>query len=368
MPDRKDLQELLKRDGTSIVITGDSLSYNRYDFDEQPRSNAYDCSPGIRSWSFLLRDAIHRNDAWFRHGHELPYSHLKDSSVLGPAALPEYTLPFGHGALAIDVFDKDEKIKLTYTHNNDTNKAFLYLGSVPGDTAARFDIYVDGVYCKSVNNDGAGQPFQGYNPLYIELEAAAGMEHEIVLTKWEQVAESPQPSGQKTAYLLGIGSKLTPVHLTGQGSRTAEWLLNNLEERVTGFTPDLVILIIGANDRVYRSVQQFDQDLRAVINRIYTVNPKAYVLLLSPPSSINPEDPAHDDIHFVPDAKSAEYNAVLEAVAEQHGCGYFATSSVFAGVPVEKWRYDNVHFTKFGNLLLAEAIAEFFGLDAALLR
>ena len=44
-------------DGARIVVTGDSLSYNRYDYDPVHRLNAFDCFPDMGSWPFRLRDA-----------------------------------------------------------------------------------------------------------------------------------------------------------------------------------------------------------------------------------------------------------------------------------------------------------------------
>lgn len=43
-------------DGVKLVITRDSLSYNRYDYDENFHINAYDCYPDMGSWSFMLHD------------------------------------------------------------------------------------------------------------------------------------------------------------------------------------------------------------------------------------------------------------------------------------------------------------------------
>ncbi len=53
----RNLSYLLKQD-CSVVITGDSLAYNRYDFVEEPRMNAWDCPFSMKSWSFLLRDYL----------------------------------------------------------------------------------------------------------------------------------------------------------------------------------------------------------------------------------------------------------------------------------------------------------------------
>ncbi|MBP1988423.1 SGNH/GDSL hydrolase family protein [Paenibacillus eucommiae] len=363
MPTNMDIPLLLKRGGARVVITGDSLSYNRYDFEEEPRIDAYDCLPGIRSWSFMVRDEIHRSDEWFRHGGEVPYTHVQAETVFAISALPEFTFPFDNRTLTARVFEKEEELVLSYLHHNDTDSAVLFLGSVPGDTAAKFDIYVDGVYSQTVDNNGEGQLFQGYNPLYIEIQASSGKQHEICFKNWEQSAAHPHASGERTLHLLGIGSKLSPVYLTGQGGKTAEWLLGNLEARVTAYNPDLVLLILGANDRVYRTLEQFDQELRAVVGGIYASNPQTHVLLLAPPSSVNEQDPLLDDGNYIPDAKAIKYNDMMETIAGQLGCSYLDTSKVFAEIPIVQWRFDNVHLTKYGNKVLAAKVLEILGLD-----
>ena len=55
----------------NIVITGDSLSYNRYSYDEAWRTNAADCFVGMDSWSFKLRKSLISNTRGFVYGDEI---------------------------------------------------------------------------------------------------------------------------------------------------------------------------------------------------------------------------------------------------------------------------------------------------------
>ena len=57
-----------------LLITGDSLSYNRYDYDETPRTNGWDCHIGMQSWSFKLRNSFITSAAGFKYGNELEIS------------------------------------------------------------------------------------------------------------------------------------------------------------------------------------------------------------------------------------------------------------------------------------------------------
>ena len=68
---KNEMSQLFQKDGFTSVITGDSISYNRYDFISTGVTNGYECYSGMQSWPFLLRDAIHRNDVYFKHGDVL---------------------------------------------------------------------------------------------------------------------------------------------------------------------------------------------------------------------------------------------------------------------------------------------------------
>lgn len=359
---QSEVTQLLQQDGAKIVITGDSMSFNRYDFDPVHRVNAYDCLPGIASWSFLLRDAIHRNDPSFLHGDEVIVHKCMEDTVLAVSAMPVYTFPFDNRALTARIFHPDEELIFTTKPGYITEQIILYLGSVPQNTAARFDIYVDGEYRLTVDNNGDGQPFQGYNPLQIKLPVAAGAEHEIRLTHWQQSAAIPCGTQERTFHLLGIGSRQTEIHLTGQGARTAEWMLEHLHERITFCTPDLVVLIIGANDRAYRTVEQFASELDAVLSGIRQANNRCHIILISPPSAVNESDPETDDIPYTSERKAQQYNEVLRSCAVRYQCLFVDLLRFFADIPMQVWRFDNIHFTKKGNSMLAEAmIREWIG-------
>lgn len=198
MNETRDLFQLLSKDGINIVITGDSLAYNRYDFDAEPRTNSYDCYPGMPSWSFMIRDAIHQNDKWYTFGDELEYkgrtwvkgnayelankaSELSDNiSRLSNAV--KYSC-LNHGKTATLFVENPEQIcSFVYKHSNKiTNKAVLYMQKRPDRFACNFDIYVDGKLALSrVCTDGKGSRFQGWEPFEIEIPVPGdGKPHEI---------------------------------------------------------------------------------------------------------------------------------------------------------------------------------------------
>lgn len=345
---------------SNIVITGDSLSYNHYGFESAFRLNAFDCLPGIPSWSFLVRDAIYHSDPYFVPAERVQVSCKQARSASETPDLPKYAYPFGNRPLSLVLADRDDEVVLYNNHAAPGIGAVLHLGSVPdGHVAAQWDIYVDGRYAATTHNNGAEQLFQGYCPFRVNLPVPQDGWREIRLTNWRPCRE-PQPA--ETARpamafrLLGLGSRSSAVHLTGQGRQTAQWIMENLESRVTFCRPDVVMLIIGANDRVSRTVGQFEDDLRKIVRGCRAANSGCKLLLISPPSSECEQDPGRDDNHYVPDARSRLYNDRMEEVAVETGCLYIDLLELFSDVPKSKWRIDNVHFTEEGNRLLAETV------------
>lgn len=45
----------------------------------------------------------------------------------------------------------------------------------------------------------------------------------------------------------------------------------------------------------------------------------------------------------------ALYNCELQSVCARNGAVCVDTSELFADIPAEKWRFDNIHMTPFGN-------------------
>ena len=66
----------------NLVITGDSLSYNRHGYDPMPQINASDCHIGMNSWSFRLRNKYITSASGFKFGDELK---IKEPTVKGMA-------------------------------------------------------------------------------------------------------------------------------------------------------------------------------------------------------------------------------------------------------------------------------------------
>lgn len=351
-----DLSYLLQQDCKNVVITGDSLSYNRYDFDSVARANAYECYPGMLSWSFMLRDAIHTNDQFFKYGDEIRFRNLKSNTVIGYSTDSPYRLPLSGRYVKFDIYDTTEELVFTYGHLTNNNKAILYLPSIPTSFGCSFDIYVDGTFVKTVNNNGEGKKYQGYEPLYIDVAMSAIGTHEIKLTNFIQTASTPDAGGKRTVYLCGIGSKLTNVYLTGCGGKTATWLDDNLQSKVLDYNPNVVVIIIGANDRAYSDLSTFDAKLSSIITRIRNLNKYTEIVLVSPTSAADTTDPNLNNGTYIPDSITNQFIDVMKANAYKYNCYFLDLVKLFKNIPVSEWRYDNVHMKRYGNTILARTL------------
>lgn len=365
------MKQLLTRNNIKVVITGDSLAYNRYDFDPQHRENAYDCFPGILSWSFMLRDAIYQNDKWYVFGDEIQFEQGRFIRGGGfePAQLNDTSkyLSINHGRVStIFAHDKEDVISFIYSHSNkDTNRAILYMQKRPDQFACTFDIYVDGKLALSnVNTDGRKGKFQGWEPFELEIPVQGDEKnHEITFQNITNI-QNEENTGKSVIkenriILAGIGTKRAEVYLTGNGGKTTQYFLENIEERIMQYEPDYLLFIVGANDRVYLKVEEFDINLRAIMDIIKSRIPKCKILLITPPNSEDLEQPKVDkQPYFITNESSKPYIDSMYSVSKEYNCVFFDLIELFKDIPVKKWRYDNVHFTKWGNTYLARNLLD----------
>ena len=146
------------------------------------------------------------------------------------------------------------------------------------------------------------------------------------------------------------------VALTGKGSTTASFLVENFEERIGKFSPDIVVLTTGANDRARISVDEYADSLNQLFTKINNIGCKK-IIALSPPDSSNPADGNKDSLPgYISTKNSQAYSLALKECCDKYNAQYFDTVSLFKDIPVEIWRFDNVHFTPYGNDLLYHTI------------
>lgn len=332
-------------DGCSVVVSGASISYNRYSFDPTPRQNAYQCYPGMPSWSFLLRDALKQNDRDYVFGDEITYLNStffrgmdKD---LGGEPERKYAA-MNHGKIAGFEVEKGSTIRFSYKFSeSERDRVVLYLQKRPSGYGESFDILVDGeIKYRNISNRGNPELFMGYEPFEIDLSPLVpGREYEIGIG-------NIKCDGKAVINIQGVGSKKTHVHLTGRGNQTTDYFVEDLDIRILRFNPDVLIFTTGANDRARISCEKFGENLENIISRTKKALPHCDIITMGAPYSEN----------YTWEHRNSYLN-MLRDKCEKYGLIFLNPEEIFNEFEIEKWRFDNVHLTRFGNTHLANYIA-----------
>ena len=360
----RDLTALFQKHGQKMVMAGDSLSYNAYGFDGTFRQNAYDTFNGILSWAFMLRDAIHRNDPWFVSAEKMQYTAPLYKYFNANVSPNKWRYAFNQIYAGISVSTQASEVILYYKHNNPEDKAVLYMAKNNYNEACSVDIYVDGVLTEAVvdgvvgqtnaNNYDDGTIWGGYSPQTIVVPLVGdGAYHEIKLTNFVGTYPTPHATDRKI-FMYGIGSKLTTVELTGRGGTTSQYWVDNLATRITDYIPDVVSLIVGANDAGSSvPVATYKDNLNTIVDGIRAINPKCEIILLSSTNMENPANPNDVANGYIPLSIVQQYVDAMREVANVKSCLFIDLIKVFEGMPISAWRFDNVHLTLLGNQILA---------------
>lgn len=337
----------------NIVITGDSLSVSRYDYDDQPRFDAWECHVGMGSWSFTLRNTLIAAAKSFRYADEVAFC---EPTVENGFDLIDAV--FGERVRTVAPVND----KIHFTVESDTGTVVLYFQKRPNHYC-RFSVAVDGV-CVGTAVDTYGDParYQGYELLPIEMACDKGCTiHEVELFGFEYADESPLVT------LAGVSGERVEVALTGKGSRTAKFLSYHFEERIAAHSPDTVILIFGGNDMLYYSAEEFRQYLGELFKKLTERFPACRAVVFTIPPTAVYNGSANGVVYESQeawDANQERYNRVIREVADEYGAKRIESASIFEGIPIAQWRYDNVHFTKYGNQLVYEKVCDVLNIKA----
>lgn len=287
-----DFSGLIQTNGKKVVITGDSLSYNNYGFGFAYAATAQECNAGLRSWGFMLRDAIHMSDPCFVYGDNIPW-HINNSTYAAVAInnTNAFVLPFNNRSLRIVVSNASAEVNLSINSFSVVNKQIvLHLAHSPSQPGA-FDIYYND------NNGGAdvfvsnvvvgdGVDHQGYEPFTVTipvntLDTAA----RIIFKNFTDDDASPL-SAPMAFYVLAAGSKLTNVYTTGVGGQTAEYFVTNYASKIGTYAPDLLVMCVGANDRMAYTLQRHLDALETIFANAVASNPYCKIILITTPPAL----------------------------------------------------------------------------------
>ena len=330
-----------------VVITGDSLSYNRYDYDEIPRVNAWDCHIGMGSWSFALRNKLITGTKCFQYADGLRFA---EPSVADTCDIADSI--FGQRVRTIAPVNG----RIHFSAQSDTGMLVFYFQKHPQNGCC-FSLSVDGVPIEEpVDTRGDLTRYQGYDLLVVSAPCSRDRtSHEVVLSDFAC-------DGDPLVTLAGVSGERMEVAITGQGGRTAQFLLENFEERIGAYAPDTLILIFGGNDCLVYSVQEYRRYLEELFRKVTDRFPDCRIVTLTiPPSAYCGETIFADQEDM--DRKQGQYNSAMQEVSRAFGAISIDTASVFQGVLPSVWRYDNVHFTKVGNEMLFRYLCDLLKIE-----
>ena len=332
----------------NLVITGDSLSYNRYGYDDTPRINATDCHIGMNSWSFKLRKKFISSAPGFKYGDELKFD---ENRVLGLGdGIDDIDSIFGKRVVTI----APKNGLIHFEAESDTGEIYVYFQCRPNNYC-RFKVFVDEKSAQnSVETYCPDSEFSGYALKTVKLSCDKEKRvHKIVFSDFEATELEPLVT------IAGISTAPRYAYTTGQGSRTAKFLLYHFEERIAKYSPDMLILIFGGNDLLFYSKEEYRTYLEKILKRTKERFPTCKILSITIPPSGKVKDEirgikieSDEALNFIID----DYNKALEEVSEKYGALCIKQKDIFKGMLPEDFRFDNVHLSKTGNNMLYDEI------------
>ena len=334
----------------NLVITGDSLSYNRYDYMPDAIKNGWECPCGMQSWSFRLCQLFLSTAKGFKFANELNFN-CETVSGLGEGFDPMDSV-FGDKVITASPANG----KIEFTAQSDNGTVVLYFQKRPNNYC-RFKITVDGV-CLDDKTDTYGNNafYRGWNVFSVELACdKTQTQHQIILSDFEYADDKPKVT------IVGVACEPRRAVVTGQGCRTAKFIDYHFEERVAAFSPDTLVLIFGGNDILYYSPEEYEENLEIFFGTMKNRFPKCKLITVTIPPSRLYTGLTNGKYYTTQeewDENADKYNKVMIALSQKHGATTIVTEELFDGIPVEKWRFDDVHMTRFGNDMLFEKVKE----------
>ncbi len=329
-----------------ILITGDSLSYNRYDYDDTPRLNAWDCYIGMQSWSFRLRNYFITSAPGFCYGDEIEFDTKTTKEIESDNAI--------FGERVVTAIPENGEIR--FKVQSDSGKVALYLQAHP-EQYCRFNIYADGIkVAENIDTFGSPYSFMGYSLITFEFACDKDKTyHDIVFSDFEKCEKSPMVT------IAGASTQAVYADLSGQGSRTCEFLLYHFEERIAKYSPELLILIFGGNDFLFFNKDEYRENLDKLFGKVKTRFPECRILTLTTPPGKPSErfgDCKTDEEFNI--RYTDNFNSVMKEITGKYNGKCIDTKEIFKSTPKSVWRYDNIHMTREGNNILYDYMKHLF--------
>lgn len=334
----------------SVVVTGDSLSFNAFQFDSTapllPADYAYKNPYGLASWGHMIRDTLYASGKRFLLSDSLSFKVSEGvttyKNVNGP-----YSAPFNGRLRTFMVPNKDCSITIEGVGGNKAGTARLMFFTGASDFAniAQFDIYSDGVYRRSVNLKGDDGFYRGRYQLNIDgIPVSAG--GSVVLKNIVPVGGGATPAAVQ---FIGSSLSASSIYMTGHGGWTSRQVLEDFDNMVGQYKPDLVFYQIGANDMALSvPLDTFKVNIESFIQQVRALKPNSKIVIVSAtPSLYHP-----DESEFV-----NGYLNVIRQVVEQCNCQFIDLYKLLSNEKPKKWRYDDVHATMMGGKMIFDEVS-----------
>ncbi|MBQ2705005.1 MAG: SGNH/GDSL hydrolase family protein [Clostridia bacterium] len=358
--------EFLNKDGAKILITGDSLSFNHYGYDPPIRNNnnAFDYGVGMQSWSFALRDRLYFEDENFIFGNKLNFNCKATQGIDNDCKIP-YTAAFGGKVMTLYP-EKEVAFEVPFC----SEQIVLYLQNRI-DNPCVFDVVVDDkVVLTDVDTMGDESFFAGYGLSVLPLPCDKKSNHTVKFLNIR--GKNPKIT------VAAVGSVYREITLNGRGGEKIRFFIENFEERIGKFNPDLIIISLTANDRIKIAPEAVRVNLLEMFSMIFGRFPKVKILFLTPPNTHDPMDEGKDMGGFSSLITAETYNRAVERVCAKlgdegyndfglksgakHNIEVMRMSALFDDNDVTSWRIDNVHLNPNGNQILYNALLDKFEL------
>jgi hypothetical protein len=337
-----DYSAILSKDKLNILITGDSLSYNRYGYYDTPKENAFNCSPGMPSWAFSLRNRLYFTDEQFVYADDLVFPCKSVAGIDSTSAdLYAELFPtkirtlFPRGDISFSIPVSGDQVVLYFQNRH--------------EGYCTFDIEIDGeTKATNVSNRTTPERFNGFEPMLICLEYKNRESHTVTLKNIR--GNNPKIT------VCACGAKYKNITMSGKGNQCVSFFNENFDERIADVCPDFIIMTLSANDRARISLNEYELELKKLLENIFGKLPNSKLLFLIPPSSRDPDDAENNTTPYTSDTVSAKYNDVTYKVCRDYDADIFDISSLFKEQDISSWRFDSIHLNKNGNNILLEAL------------
>lgn len=318
----------------TVVITGDSLSFNAFGYDTEFNENgggyATDNAFGLSSWAHLLRDTVFTSHSSFK---PVNLCNLQTDALISWPDKGTYPDIGINVKAAILRFRSREDRALLYTGYS--GAPALIVSYAPANIAVKFK--VNGVEFDNTSPDGN---YRGRGYFIVPFTGYA-----VSITDVRLVADGT--AGELIVY--GCGStNMTVPKLTGKGAWTSAQILDEYEDLVGKYKPDIIFYIIGANDIGNVSPAIFSENVKSFISNAKEDKPSCEIILIStPPSSSYTR------------AKAKEFiKAAREIVDETDNVSLIDLWSSLEHIHPSEYRYDNIHFNTDGDTLVFDIIKQ----------